>query len=137
MTGRLPLATLWQREGDSPARWVGVVRQVVGVARVGPSGSVGRAVDPQRRVELRSGSGQQPILVRRATEGRRRLGRARGNVGGSSGTRDENLHEKERKEKEEKEKERGGGKEGKIDKKEGREGGREGGRKEREKTREK
>lgn len=66
----------YQRWVDS--RGVGAVGKVIGVVVAGGGrGSVGRAVHPERRVQLGVPAGQDTVLVGRAAEGGRCLGLAR------------------------------------------------------------
>lgn len=66
------------QSGVDSSGWVGAVGEVVGVVLAGGGRcSVGRAVHPQRRVQLRPAARQEPVLVGRAAEG--------GGSGSSSG----------------------------------------------------
>lgn len=68
----------WAHQSGVDSGWVGAVGEVVGVVLAGGGrGGVGRAVHPQRCVQLRPAARQEPVLVRRAAEG--------GGGGGGSG----------------------------------------------------
>lgn len=67
--------------------WVGAVGEVVGVVLAGGgSCGIGRAVHPQRCVQLRSAARQEPVLVGRAAEGG--SGGSSGGLGASCPVRD-------------------------------------------------